>query len=160
MSKKSSKKRARVEEGEEGRSEIDTDLRLSEELRVLVGGRKYVNQEDLSVDVLLRFLIEKGDIVRVKLFKVNVHGMGGSEFDVTMEEGQSEVSHLKRLIQDKKGTAAFSQHLFVSSKSSKEVKACDTPLSDGELIDGDCSVVLCIGADPGEFELSSFLIVV
>jgi hypothetical protein len=50
MSKKSSKKRARVEEGEEGRSEIDTDLRLSEELRVLVGGRKYVNQEDLSVD--------------------------------------------------------------------------------------------------------------
>ena len=88
MSKKSSKKRARVEEGEE-RNEINTDLRLNEELRVLLGGRKYVNQEDLSVDVLLRFLIEKGDIVRVKLFKVDVHGLGGSTFDVTMEEGQS-----------------------------------------------------------------------
>ena len=67
MSKKSSKKRARVEEGGEERNEIDTDLRLNEELRVLMGGRKYVKQEDLSVEVLLRFLIEKGDIVRVKL---------------------------------------------------------------------------------------------
>ena len=154
MSKKSSKKRARVEEGEEDRNEIDTDLRLNEELRVLLGGRKYVNQEDLSVDVLLRFLIEKGDIVRVKLFKVNVHGMGGSTFDVVMEEGQREVSHLKRSIEDQTGTAAFSQHLFVLSKSGEEVKARDTPLSDGELIDGACSVALCIDAAPGGFGFS------
>jgi hypothetical protein len=48
MSKKSSKKRARVEEGEEERNESDTDLRISEELRVLVGGRKYVNQGDFK----------------------------------------------------------------------------------------------------------------
>ena len=150
MSKESSKKRARVEE-EEKENEIATDLRLSEELRVLLGGRKYVNQEDLSVDVLLRFLIEKGDIVRVKLFKVNVHGMGGSTFDVLMEEGQSEVSHLKRSIEDQTGTAAFSQHLFVLSKSGEEVKACDTPLADGVLIDGACSVALCIDAAPGGF---------
>jgi len=40
-------------------------------------------------------ILNKGDIVRVKLFKVNIHGMGGSTFDVMMEEGQSEVSHLK-----------------------------------------------------------------
>ena len=129
MSKKSSKKRARVEEGED-RNEIDTDLRLNEELRVLMGGRKYVNQEDLSVGVLLRFLVQKGDIVRVKVFKVNVHGMGGSTFDVIMEEGQREVRHLKRSIEDQTGTAAFSQHLFVLSKSGEEVKARDTPLSD------------------------------
>jgi hypothetical protein len=35
MSKEGSKKRAHVEESEEERNEIDTDLRLSEELRVL-----------------------------------------------------------------------------------------------------------------------------
>jgi len=106
-----------VEEGEKDRNEIDMDLRLNEELRVLVGGQKYVKQEDLSMDVLLRFLIEKGDIVRVKLFKVNVHGMGGSTFDVIMEEGQREVRHLKRSIEDQTGAAAFSKHLFVLSKS-------------------------------------------
>ena len=106
------------------------------------------------MDVLLRFLIEKGDIVRLKLFKVNVHGLGGSTFDVTMEEGQREVSHLKRSIEDQTGTAAFSQHLFVLSKSGEEVKARDTPLSDGELIDGACSVALCIDAAPGGFGFS------
>ena len=35
---------------------------------------------DLSVEVLLRFLIEKGDIVRVNLYKVDVHGLGGATF--------------------------------------------------------------------------------
>jgi hypothetical protein len=118
---------------------------------VLLGGRKYVNQEDLSVDVLLRFLIEKGDIVRVKLFKVNIHGMGGSTFEEMREEGQSEGGHLKRSIEDQTGTAAFSQHLFVLSKSGEEVKARDTPLADGELIDGACSVAMCIDAAPGGF---------
>ena len=154
MSKKSSKKRARVEGGEE-RNEIDTDLRLNEELQLLIVGRKYVNQEDLSVDVLLRFLIEKGDIVRVNLFKVEVHGLGGSTVDVIMDEGHSEVSHLKQCIQDQTGTTAFSQNLFVLSKSGEEVKARDTPLSDGELIDGACSVALCIDANPGGFGFSS-----
>ena len=34
------------------------------------------------------------------------------------------------------------------------MKALDTPLSDGELIDGACSVALCIDADPGGFGIS------
>ena len=93
-------------------------------------------------------------MLNYKLFKVNVHGMGGSTFDVMMEEGQSEVSHLKRSIEDQIGTAAFSQHLFVLSKSGKDVKSLDTPLSDGELIDGACSVALCIDAAPGGFGFS------
>jgi hypothetical protein len=38
------------------------------------------------------------------------------------------------------------------------VKARDTPLADGELIDGACSMALCIDAAPGEFGLSSVLI--
>jgi len=36
----------------------------------------------------------------------------------------------------------------------EEVKARDTPLSDGELIDGTCSVALCIDAAPGGFGFS------
>ena len=69
--------------------------------------------------VLLQFLIEKGDIVRVKLFKVNVHGMGGSTFDVIMEEGQSEVSHLKRSIEDQTGTAALASICLCYRKAVK-----------------------------------------
>ena len=72
-----------------------------------------------------------------------------------MEEGQSEVSHLKRSIQDQTGAAAFSQHLFVLSKSGEEVKARDTPLADGKLIDSACSVALCIDANAGGLGFSS-----
>ena len=61
---------------------------------------------------------------------------------------------MKQSIEDQTGTAAFSQHLFVLSKSGEEVKARDTPLSDGELIGGACSMALCIDADPGEFGFS------
>jgi hypothetical protein len=99
-----------------------------------------------------------GDIVRVKLFKVNIHGMGGFTFDVTMEEGQHEARHLKWPIEDQTGTAAFSQHLFVQSKSGEDAKPRDTPLSDGELTDGACSMALCTDADPGELGHSSFSI--
>ena len=49
---------------------------------------------------------------------------GGSTFDVTMEEGQREVSHLKRQIEDQTGAAAF------QSKSGEEAKEA-------------CSVALC-----------------
>jgi hypothetical protein len=92
-------------EEENNKSQTDTDLRPSEELRVLMGGRK------LSVDILLRILIEKGHIVVCQIIQVDVHGLGDSTFDVTMEEGQSLVHHLKWSIQEQVGAPVFKQHL-------------------------------------------------
>ena len=45
MPKESSKKCARVEEAGQESNETDTDLRLSEALRVLMVGRTHVKQE-------------------------------------------------------------------------------------------------------------------
>jgi hypothetical protein len=42
----------------------------------------------------------------------------------------------------------------VLSKSDEEEKARDTPLADGELLDGACSVALCIDAAAGGFGFS------
>ena len=61
-----STKRARVEEDAGGVEE--QDLRVSEELRGLLNGRKYIKQKDLSRKVMLAYLIEKGDLVAVNWF--------------------------------------------------------------------------------------------
>ena len=79
-------KRARVDE--EATKEEDQDVRLCAVLRGLLGGSKYVKQSELSREVLLRYAIQKGDVVPVTLFTVTVEPLAGDIFDVKMEEKQ------------------------------------------------------------------------
>ena len=72
----------------EATKEEDQDVRLCAVLRGLLGGSKYVKQSELSREVLLRYAIQKGDVVPVTLFTVTVQKFGGSIFDVKMEEKQ------------------------------------------------------------------------
>ena len=53
MAGSSGNKRQRLSEGEEAESQKEVDVRLSEELRNLMGGRKYVKEEELTREVLL-----------------------------------------------------------------------------------------------------------
>ena len=137
-------KRARVDE--EATKEEDQDLRLSAALRGLLGGSKYVKQSELSREVLLRYAIQKGDVVPVTLFTVTVQNFGGSIFDVKMEEKQNSVKQLKLLIQEEQGTPRFSQALFLLPKSGKTEEASEFPMTDEYLIEGPCSVVITIQA--------------
>ena len=129
---------------DEATKEEDQDVRLCAALRGLLGGSKYVKQSELSREVLLRYAIQKGDVVPVTLFTVTVQNFGGSIFDVKMEEKQNSVKQLKLLIQEEQGTPRFSQALFLLPKSGKTEEASEFPMTDGQLIEGSCSVVLCV----------------
>ena len=90
-------KRARVDE-EEATKEEDQDVRLCAALRGLLGGSKYVKQNEISREVLLSYAIQQGDVVPVTLLTVTVQPLAGDIFDVQMEEKQNSVKQLRLLI--------------------------------------------------------------
>ena len=135
---------------EEATKEEDQDVRLCAGLRGLLGGSKYVKQSELSREVLLSYAIQKGDVVPVTLFTVTVEPLAGDIFDVKMEEKQNSVKQLRLLIQQEQGTPLFSQASFLLPKSGKTEEASEFPMTDGQSIEGSCSVVLCIDTQHGE----------
>ena len=133
---------------EEATKEEDQDVRLCAALRGLLGGSKYVKQSELSREVLLSYAIQKGDVVPVTLFTVTVEPLAGDIFDVKMEEKQNSVKQLRLLIQQEQGTPLFSQALFLLPKSGKTEEASEFPMTDEQLLEGKCSVVLCVQTAP------------
>ena len=113
-------------------------------MRGLLGGSKYPKQSELSREVLLSYAIQKGDVVPVTLFTVTVQNFGGSIFDVKMEEKQNSVKQLRLLIQQEQCTPLFSQALFLLPKSGKTEEASEFPMTDEQLMEGPCSVLLCV----------------
>ena len=103
---------------EEATKEEDQDVRLCAALRGLLGGSKYVKQSELSREVLLRYAIQKGDVVPVNLFTVTVEPLADGIFDVLGGE-QNFAKQLRLLIQQEQGTPLFSQALFLLPKSGK-----------------------------------------
>ena len=70
----------------DGGSEVDVRvLRLNEELRGLLGGRKYVKAKDLTREILLEYAKRQGAVTEVDLLSVNVQTMGGTELEVKLE---------------------------------------------------------------------------
>ena len=94
----------------------EQDVRLTEGLRKLMGGRKYVKVKELSRATLLEYAKSKGDVIEVTLFTVKVTALDSSSLEVIMEEGDRQVSTLKREIQQQHGAAVFSQQLSDGSK--------------------------------------------
>ena len=97
---------SREEDGE------DKDVKLCQGLSALVGNRKYVKESALSRDVLLAYVKERGDVVRVKLVRVSVQEMGGRSFGVTLDEKENKVKDLKCAVEEQEGFAVWSQQLF------------------------------------------------
>jgi hypothetical protein len=112
-------KRQRLEEEKEGQkedSQPDVNVRLSEELRGLLGGRKYVKAKDLTREILLEYAKRQGAVTEVDLLSVTVQNMGGTELKVQLEKSQNTVKWLKLAIQDEQGISIFTQQLFLVSK--------------------------------------------
>ena len=84
----------------------------------------------------------------VTSFTVTVGPLAGDIFDVTMGEKQNSVKQLKLLIQQEQGTPRFSQTLFLLSESGKTEEASEFPMTDEKLLEGSCSVVLCVQTLP------------
>ena len=71
-----------------------------------------MNESALSRDVLLAYVKERGDVVRVKLVRVSVQEMGGRSFGVTLDEKQNKVKDLKCAVEQQEGFAVWTQRLF------------------------------------------------
>ena len=144
----SGNKRQRVEE----EKQAEVDVKLSEELQELMGGRKYIKEEELTRAVLLEWAKRQGAVKEVNLISIAVQTMGGTETEVKLEDSDNSVRSLKRNIQDSQGIASFSQQLFLVSKKSGDksessVEAKQEPMADNALLLGDCCVALCIDAE-------------
>jgi len=142
----------------------EVDLKLSEELQELMGGRKYIKEEELTRAVLLEWAKRQGAVKEVNLISITVQTMGGTELEVKMDDSENSVHCLKQNIQDGHGIAAFSQQLFLVSKKGGDkaeanVEAKQEPMGDGELLVIDCCVALCIDAvEENSWDSSSPLI--
>ena len=158
---KGTNKRQRLEE-----EQPDTvDVKLSQELRELMGGRTYVKEEELTRAVLLEWAKRQGDVKEVNLISITVQTMGGTELEVKMDDTANSVSCLKQRIQDGHGISTFSQQLFLVSKSSDKaeagVEAKQEAMADNVLLVVDCCVALCIdAAEESCWDCSSPLITV
>ena len=148
MSGSSGNKRQRVEE----EKQAEVDVKLSEELQELMGGRKYIKEEELTREVLLEWARRQGAVKEVNLISVTVQSMGGTEVEVKLEDSDNTVRSLKQNIQDSQGISSFSQQLFLVSKKGSDkaeeiVEVKQGPMGDDQLIVGDCCVALCIDSE-------------
>ena len=148
MSGSSGNKRQRVEE----EKQAEVDVKLSKELQELMGGRKYIKEEELTREVLLEWARRQGAVKEVNLISVTVQSMGGTEVEVKLEDSDNTVRSLKQNIQDSQGISSFSQQLFLVSKKGSDkaeevVEAKQEPMGDGQLLLVDCCVALCIDAE-------------
>lgn len=73
-------KRQRLEE-DEGEEPDMVDVKLSQELQKLIGGRIYVKQGQLTRAVLLDWAKQQGAVKEINLISVTVQTMGGTEFE-------------------------------------------------------------------------------
>ena len=135
----------------DGEKQAEVDVKLSAELRELMGGRKYIKEEELTRAVLLEWAKRQGAVKEVNLISIKVQSMGGTETEVKLEDSDNSVRSLKRNIQDSQGIASFSQQLFLVSKGSDKaeeiVEVKQEPMADNALLLVDCCVALCIDAE-------------
>jgi hypothetical protein len=120
---------------------------VSDELRGLLGGRKYVKTKDLTRELLLEYAKRQGAVTEVDLLSVNFQNMGGTELEVKLEESQNTVECLKLATQDEQGISTFTQQLFLVSKSGDKDNAGDAnggsgvkqePMKDGYMVSDSC----------------------
>ena len=155
-SKGMNNKRQRVDEETEGAETEQAGIaprqlvKLPEEMRAAMGGRKYCDQEELTGEVLLQYLKGKGEIREVAgLVDVTVQTMTGRSFDLVLESGASAtVGQLKAEIEAVEGTLVYRQDLFVLCAEAE--KGSEVPLSDTFVLAEDCTVALCVAVEPGE----------
>jgi hypothetical protein len=91
-------------------------VKLSQELRELMGGRTYIKEEELTRAVLLEWAKRQGAVKEVNLISITVQTMGGTELEVKMDDTASSVRFLKQSIQDGHGIPVFNQQLFLACR--------------------------------------------
>jgi hypothetical protein len=92
----------------ERQEENTVDVKLSVELRELLGGRRHVKEEELTRAVLLDWAKRQGAVKEVHLISITVQTMGGTELEVKLDDTANSASCLKQGIQDGHGICILS----------------------------------------------------
>jgi hypothetical protein len=130
-------KRQRFDNGESPRQL--RQLKLENGLKDAMGGRTYVNEEELTQQFLLEYLLkQRAEVFVIKTFEVNVETLSMENFVVEMDTKDNRVWVLKAAIEKKQGTKTHQQELFVD----------DRQLKDDHAIEGPCNVMLCVQPMP------------
>ncbi len=156
MSSHSKRRRTDEDSTDEDSGDVDSGtVRLSEGLRAMMGGNKYCKEGELTRSLMLSYLKAKGEIKQVTLFRVNIETMGGTSFSVPLAEDRNRVKDLRNAIEDQEGTAGWSQQLFLLGKRVEGDNENQMPLDDAEVIEGECSVALCVDTTTLRWDNSS-----
>ena len=152
-------KRQRVDEENEGAETEEADtaprqlVKLPEEMRAAMGGRKYCKEEELTREVMLQYLKAKGEIKEVEgLVDVTVQTMTGHSFGIVLEAGAGAQVHvLKDEIAEAEGIPVQRQDLLMLSiEGGKGGQGSGEPLAEDFVIEADCTVALCVASTQGK----------
>ena len=128
-------------------------VKLPEGMRAAMGGRKYCKEEELTREVLLKYLKAKDEIKEVEgLVDVTVQTMTGHSFGVVLEAGAGAQVHvLKDEIKQAEGIPVQRQDLLMLSiEGGKGGQGNGEPLAEDFVIEADCTVALCVASTQGK----------
>ena len=153
---KGKNKRRRTEEEEDEQDPPPAPhiiVKLPEEMRAAMGGRKYCKEEELTREVMLQYLKAKGEIKEVEgLVDVTVQTMTGHSFGIVLEAGAGAQVHvLKDEIKQAEGIPVKRQDLLMLSiEGGKGGQGSGEPLAGDFVIEADCTVALCVASPQGK----------
>ena len=152
---KGKNKRRRTEEEEDEQDPPPAPhiiVKLPEEMRAAMGGRKYCKEEELTREVMLQYLKAKEEIKEVSLVDVTVQTMTGHSFGIVLEAGAGAQVHvLKDEIKQAEGIPVQRQDLLMLSiEGGKGGQDSGEPLAEDFVIEADCTVALCVASTQGK----------
>lgn len=121
-----------------------SELKLGSGLSELMQGRKYCSEEELTKDLLIKFLMLKGELTAVETFDVQVQALSGDSFVVKMDRQDARVSVLKTEIEKAVGASTYQQDLFDFAEEEDDRGV----LTDTTSLIGPCTVILSVRAVP------------
>ena len=131
-------KKRRLEESSSKHQQV---LLADHLLQEMMGGRKYVQQEELTRDCLLDWLLRTKRGMLVETFDVSVGLLSGMNFGVKLDHSvNNSVKALKEGIESQAGIARQDQEIFLVEDAAEEEASMD----DSGKISAPCSVVVLV----------------
>ena len=97
------RKRQRLDEGGSS-SVVGQEWKINDsELKSLLGDRKYVEEQDLTRDILLACLCRSNAVEKVSRFPVKVTTLSSDAFEVKVDNTENHVWQIKKVIEEQQG---------------------------------------------------------
>jgi hypothetical protein len=123
------------------------------ELRALLGGKKYVDEKELTGELLRRWAFGSRAVSKVVTFDIQINTLEGKSFVVTMDAEDNGVGALKREVASREGIPPNLQELYRVTEAEagegegrhgRNIGQQQIELGGGSTLDEACAVVLCV----------------